>query len=48
MLFILANDNEKLREDNLDIKIEDFGLYTGKVSFKFETKKINNQPTLKF
>lgn len=48
MLFVFAKDEEKLKQEFLDIKIQDFGLHTGEVSFKFKTDKINNQPTLKF
>ena len=47
MLLVFENKSNTL-QDYLLLSIGDLGLGTGEVSFKIETKKIKNQPTLKF
>jgi len=48
MLFVYPRDPAYLKEDYLNITIEDLGTYTGEIKFKVKTNKINNEPKLKF
>ncbi len=48
MLFVYPKDKKYLKEETLNFTIQDLGTYTGEVKFKIETKKIKNQPQLKF
>lgn len=48
MLLVYENKPNTLEQDYLLLSIRDIGFGTGEVSFKIDTKKIKNQPTLKF
>ncbi len=48
MLFVYPRDNKFLQEEYLNFTIEDLGAYTGEVKFKIPTKRIKNEPKLKF
>lgn len=48
MLFVYPRDKKYLQDDYLYITVEDLGTYTGEVKFKLPTKKIKNEPILKF
>ena len=48
MLFVYPRDTKFLKEDYLNITIGDLGTYTGEVRFKIPTKKIKNEPKLRF
>ena len=48
IMFVFPRETEPLNEDYLNFTIEDLGLYTGEVKFKIDTKKIKNEPKLKF
>ncbi len=48
MLFVYPRDEKYLKEEYLNITIEDLGTYTGEVKFKVPTKNINNEPKLEF
>lgn len=48
MLFVYPRDNKFLQEEYLNITIEDLGTYTGEVKFKIPTRRIKNEPKLKF
>ncbi len=47
MLLVFENKSNTL-QDYLLLSISDLGFDTGEVSFKIDTEKIKNQPTLKF
>ena len=48
IMFVFPRETEPLNEAYLNFTIEDLGLYTGEVKFKIDTKKIKNEPKLKF
>jgi hypothetical protein len=48
MLFVYPRDENYLLEKTLNLSVQDLGTYTGEVTFKVETKKINNEPKIKF
>ena len=48
MMFVYPRDNKVQKTDYINFTIEDLGLYTGEVRFKMPTKKLLNEPQLKF
>jgi len=48
IMFIYPRDTEKLKTDYLNFSVEDFGLNTGEIKFKIDTKKIKEEPQLIF
>lgn len=48
MLLVYENKSNTLKQNYLILSIGDLGLGTGEVSFKIDTKKIRQQPRLKF
>ena len=48
ILFVYPRDKKYLKNEYLNFIVEDLGMYTGEVKFKVLTKKINNEPKIKF
>lgn len=48
MLFVYPRGESFLNSEYLVLSIEDFGLQTGDLKFKFETEKIKREPKIKF
>ncbi len=48
MLFVYPREEEAMKEEYLNITIEDLGFYTGEVKFKIPTKIFNNEPRVRF
>ncbi|NRB84741.1 MAG: hypothetical protein HRU49_13385 [Winogradskyella sp.] len=48
MMFVYPRDEKTLDDKYLNFSIEDLGLGTGEVKFKIESKKIKDEPQLKF
>jgi len=48
MLFVYPREIEQLASDYLVLSIEDFGLQTEDLKFKFDTNKIKKEPKLEF
>ena len=48
MLFVYKKEEKDLKNEYLNLTIEDLGTYTGEVKFKIPTKKIKSEPKLKF
>jgi len=48
LLLVYENDRKAMQQEHLFLTIKDLGYGTGEVSFKIDTKKIKQQPRLKF
>lgn len=48
ILFVYPREKEILNHEYLNFTIEDFGLSTGEVKFKINTKAIQNEPNINF
>lgn len=48
LLLVYENDHEAMQQEHLFLTVKDLGYGTGEVSFKIDTKKIRQQPRLKF
>ena len=47
ILLVYPRDQKHLTSKELNLSIEDLGIYTGEVKFKISVDNINNEPTLK-
>lgn len=48
LLLVYKKEYEAMRQDHLFLTVKDLGYGTGEVTFKIDTKKLKNQPQLKF
>ncbi len=48
LLLVYKKEYEAMQQDHLFLTVKDLGYGTGEVSFKIDTKKIKQQPQLKF
>ena len=48
IMFVYPRNKKYLEKEFLNFTVEDLGMYTGEVKFKVLTKKINNEPKIKF
>jgi hypothetical protein len=46
IMLVYPRDKNYLKEEYLNLTIEDLGLYTGEVKFKIQTEVLNNEPKL--
>lgn len=48
LLLVYKKEYEAMQQDHLFLTVKDLGYGTGEVTFKIDTKKLKNQPQLKF
>jgi|SRR5690606_6598286 len=48
IMFVYPRNKEYLKEEYINLAIEDLGFYTGDVTFKIPTEPLMNEPELKF